>query len=134
MPLSAEEQCARRYVMALDAVFGRRTRRIPPDVVKRVKVLLKDWKPWEICATPILVKAQGKWTLPKPPSPIYFLRDGEHARTSNGNTYGAYYWIARTIENIDGTKLDARLTAYAKQLGMLETLIDRGCIVEDTGA
>lgn len=124
----------RTYVMAVDAVFGRRTRVIAADVVKSYKARSRDWEPWEILATPLLVKAQGSWTLPKPPSPIYFLRDGEHARTSNGNTYAARYWIARAIENIDGTKLDKRLTYIAEKLGILQTLVDRGCVAEENAA
>jgi len=124
------EDTARRYVAVLDAVSGRRTRKLSPDVVTAVKQRLKDWTSWQIVGVPILVFAQGRRDKY---SPDVFLRDGSHPRTRDGNTYGGFYWLSRTYENADGTRLDARLASIAEQAGVLEQLRAVGVITEATG-
>ena len=119
------------YVMVLDAVFGRKTTVLGDDVKAAVRKRLKTCKREQIIATPILVKAHGTWTLPHNPSPIYFLRDGEHAKQLNGTSYGARNWIARETENIHGTALDPRLSSIAQQAGILEWLRERGAEITE---
>ena len=123
------EETARSYVAVLDAVTGRKTRTLAPDVVKRVGQRLRDWRPWQIVGVPILVYAQGRHDRY---SPDVFLRDGSNPRTRNGNSYGAYYWLARTYEQADGTHLDSRLTSIAEQAGILDQLRTLGVITEAT--
>ena len=123
------EDTARRYVAVLDAVSGRRTRKLSPDVVTAVKQRLKDWEPWQIVGVPLLVFAQGRRDKY---SPDVFLRDGSHPRTRDGNTYGGFYWLSRTYENADGTRLDSRLTSIAEQSGVLDRLRSVGVITEAT--
>lgn len=120
------EAVAKRYLAVFDAVYQRRTRKLSDDLVKKTRDRLKAFEAWQVVATPILVRAQ------KPDrtgySPEVFLRDGEHARTRNGETMGAYYWMARTWESADGTKLSRVLTGIAKGAGVLEELLAFGVV------
>lgn len=129
--VSEADQVTKLYVMVLDAVFGRRTRVIADDVRAAVRKRLKACKREQIISTPILVKAQGSWTLPQKPSPIHFLRDGEHGKQLNGTSYGARNWIGRATENVDGTFLDAALTSIAQQAGVYDWLIACGCRTQE---
>jgi len=121
------EDTARRYVAVLDAVTGRRTRKLSPDVVSAVRQRLRDWQPWQIIGVPVLVFAQGRRDRY---SPDVFLRDGSHPRTRDGNTHGAYYWLSRTYESADGTRLDGRLVSIAEQAGVLDQLRSLGVVTE----
>lgn len=124
-PSSSPEDIARKYIAVRDATFERKTKVLSPDVVKATRERLKDWQGWQIVALPILVRAHGHNT---PHSPDVYLRDGSHPRTRNGNTYGGFYWLARTFEKADGTRLDGRLTSIAEQAGVLERLATIGVI------
>lgn len=126
--LSVSESELRRFITAADASFSRKTRVIADDVRRYFKARRKDWPAEQIIATPILAMAHGSWSLPKAPTPIIFLRDGEHAKTRNGNTYGARNWIAREAEEMDGTKLSERAATIARAVGVLEWLSERGVI------
>lgn len=112
-------ETARAYLAVLSAVSGRRLRVLSDDVVRSTEARLREWKPWQIVALPVVLAAQGS-TLTH--SPDVYLRNGEHPRTRNGNTYGGFYWLARTFEKADGTKLDERLESIAMQAGVLHEL------------
>lgn len=123
---NSPEEVANRYLSVFDAVYDRKTRKLTDDVIKKTRERLKGWEPWQVVATPILVKAQ----LPDRTDygPEVFLRNGEHPRTVNGQTSGGYYWMARTWERVDGTKLSRALTGIAEKAGLLEQLVKFGAL------
>jgi hypothetical protein len=120
---------AKRFLAITGAAFGRKYRVVDPEVTKKLKARLKDWQPWQILAAPILVAAQVPAKLENL-SPEILLRDGSNPRTRDGQTYGGYYWLAKTYERVDGTKLDARLRAIAEQAGVLDALLSCGVVVD----
>jgi hypothetical protein len=128
-PESETERTYRLFVMVRDAVFGGRTRVDLPKVRKIVGERLRVWQPWQIIATPILVHAQGSWSLPTKPDVDVLLRDGSHARTHNGQTYAARDWTLKAMEGLDGTRLDRRLSQIAMEAGVLDVLVSRGVFV-----
>lgn len=120
----------RKYVMVRDAVFGGRTRVEFPKLKRIVAERLRAWEPWQIIATPLLVKAQGSWTLAARPDLDVLLRDGSHARTFGGNTYAARDWTMKAMQALDGTRLDGRLTKIALEAGILDELVSKGVIAQ----
>jgi len=130
-PSDKPEVIAIRYLAAINAVQGRRIHKVTPDVMRLLKLRLKDWKPWEIEAAPILAWAQGKSGPKKKHAPAVYLRDGEHGKTRNGNTYGAYYWLSAIYTDADGTELDERLSAIVKQLSLFGRMVSSGVRVTD---
>lgn len=116
--------------MVRDAVFGGRTRVEFPKLKRIVAERLRAWEPWQIIATPLLVKAQGSWTLAARPDLDVLLRDGSHARTFGGNTYAARDWTMKAMQALDGTRLDGRLTKIALEAGILDELVSKGVIAQ----
>jgi uncharacterized protein YdaU (DUF1376 family) len=120
---------ATRFLAICGASFGRKYRVVDPEVKKKLKARLKDWKPWQILAAPILVAAQVPDRVANL-SPEIILRDGSNPRTRDGQTYGGFYWLAKTYERVDGTRLDARLRSIAREAEVLEPLLACGVVVD----
>jgi uncharacterized protein YdaU (DUF1376 family) len=125
----SEDEFATRFLAICSATFGRKYRVVDPEVKKKLKARLKDWKPWQILAAPILVAAQVPDRVANL-SPEIILRDGSNPRTRDGQTYGGFYWLAKTYERVDGTKLDARLRSIAREAEVLEPLLACGVVVD----
>lgn len=116
------EDVADRYVACFNAVLDRGVS-CNPDILERVRAHLKNkYRPWQIIALPIICDAQGLGDIRKDVELDWFLRDGKHQRTKNGQTYGATNWVARAHGKLDKTSLSPRLTAIAKACGVLEQL------------
>jgi len=120
-----ETAFAREYLKIVSAVFGKKRRVITPEVKEKLSARSREFEPWQILSAPILIYAQGR---KEPQDPDVYLRDGKNPRTRDGNTYGGYPWISKSLEKIDGTRLDGRLTQIARESGLLEKLEQMGVL------
>jgi hypothetical protein len=125
-PAPPEERLSRRFVQVFNAAFGRRLGE-SPEITRRVRELLREYKGWQILALPLLSRANGDDEWRRIATPQILLRDGKHGRTTRaGYTTGAVNHLERELQRIDQTTLDARLTAVAAEVGITHKLREHG--------
>jgi hypothetical protein len=129
-PADEETATAARHTACFNAALERRLGLTPETHAKTRALLKANYRPWQIVALPILVVAQGLTSeMRKQLTPQILLRDGKHARTIGGQTYGATHWLERALSRIDQTALDPRLAEIARQFGVLEQLMQCGVTI-----